>query len=190
MNISSNMPQYQRSWFTDFEKIPGSNRGVMTIKSEHLKDFEACCKERARIFKEAEASLPKRPMEVKLTDEQKKYLSETYDRTDMSVEEYHAFANDLYEFGILNDQDLKDMRIRTNELVPLEDGYSDKVVLRSSSYRTNKIYLPFNYYGGGNVLDWARYQASFRLYDSETQTHIHDRISRLFTRLCSVLEQM
>ena len=190
MNISSNMPQYQASWFNICKESSKTKCGAMTIKSEYLKDFEACCKERARIFKEAEASLPKRPMQVKLTDEQKKYLSETYDRTDMSVEEYHAFANDLYEFGILNDQDLKDMRIRTNELDPLEDGYSDKVVVRSSSYRTDKIYLPFNYYGGGNVLDWARYQASFQLYDSETQTYSYDRIGRLFNRLYSVLEQM
>ena len=39
---------------------------------------------------------------TKLTDEQKKYLAETYERTDMTEEEYHAFAKDLYEFGILD----------------------------------------------------------------------------------------
>ena len=107
MNIPTNMPAMSASWFTGFNDGKGFG-----VKPEHVKDFLACCEEQDRVYREAEASYVKRvPMQVKLTDEQKKYLAETYERTDMTEEEYHAFAKDLYEFGILDDQDLADLGV-------------------------------------------------------------------------------
>ena len=164
-----------------------------------MKDFLACCEEQDRVYREAEASYVKRvPMQVKLTDEQKKYLAETYERTDMTEEEYHAFAKDLHEFGILDDQDLADLGVTPGDgsadffgaCMLVGVGGMTTSTVRYSPLPPNQNYLGIYRFGGGNVLDWARYQASFQLCDTDTQSWSYDRFGHLFNRLYSVLEQM
>ena len=194
MNIPTNMPAMSASWFTGFNDGKGFD-----VKPEHVKDFLACCEEQERVYREAEASYVKRvPMQVKLTDEQKKYLSETYERTDMTEEEYHAFAKDLYEFGILDDQDLADLGVTPGDgsadffgaCMLVGVGGMTTSAVRYSPLPPNQNYLGIYRFGGGNVLDWARYQASFQLCDTDTQSWGYDRFGHLFNRLYSVLEQM
>lgn len=194
MNIPTNMPAMSASWFTGFNDGKGFD-----VKPEHVKDFLACCEEQDRVYREAEASYVKRvPMQVKLTDEQKKYLSETYERTDMTEEEYHAFAKDLYEFGILDDQDLADLGVTPGDgsadffgaCMLVGVGGMTTSTVRYSPLPPNQNYLGIYRFGGGNVLDWARYQASFQLCDTDTQSWGYDRFGHLFNRLYSVLEQM
>ena len=194
MNIPSNMPAMSASWFTGFNDGKGFD-----VKPEHVKDFLACCEEQDRVYREAEASYVKRvPMQVKLTDEQKKYLAETYERTDMTEEEYHAFAKDLYEFGILDDQDLADLGVTPGDgsadffgaCMLVGVGGMTTSTVRYSPLPPNQNYLGIYRFGGGNVLDWARYQASFQLCDTDTQSWGYDRFGHLFNRLYSVLEQM
>ncbi|MDE6934967.1 MAG: hypothetical protein K2P26_05095 [Oscillospiraceae bacterium] len=194
MNIPTNMPAMSASWFTGFNDGKGFD-----VKPEHVKDFLACCEEQDRVYREAEASYVKRvPMQVKLTDEQKKYLAETYERTDMTEEEYHAFAKDLYEFGILDDQDLADLGVTPGDgsadffgaCMLVGVGGMTTSTVRYSPLPPNQNYLGIYRFGGGNVLDWARYQASFQLCDTDTQSWGYDRFGHLFNRLYSVLEQM
>ena len=194
MNIPTNMPAMSASWFTGFNDGKGFG-----VKPEHVKDFLACCEEQDRVYREAEASYVKRvPMQVKLTDEQKKYLAETYERTDMTEEEYHAFAKDLYEFGILDDQDLADLGVTPRDgsadffgaCMLVGVGGMTTSTVRYSPLPPNQNYLGIYRFGGGNVLDWARYQASFQLCDTDTQSWGYDRFGHLFNRLYSVLEQM
>lgn len=194
MNIPTNMPAMSASWFTGFNDGKGFD-----VKPEHVKDFLACCEEQDRVYREAEASYVKRvPMQVKLTDEQKKYLAETYERTDMTEEEYHAFAKDLHEFGILDDQDLADLGVTPGDgsadffgaCMLVGVGGMTTSTVRYSPLPPNQNYLGIYRFGGGNVLDWARYQASFQLCDTDTQSWGYDRFGHLFNRLYSVLEQM
>ena len=194
MNIPTNMPAMSASWFTGFNDGKGFD-----VKPEHVKDFLACCEEQDRVYREAEASYVKRvPMQVKLTDEQKKYLSETYERTNMTEEEYHAFAKDLHEFGILDDQDLADLGVTPGDgsadffgaCMLVGVGGMTTSTVRYSPLPPNQNYLGIYRFGGGNVLDWARYQASFQLCDTDTQSWGYDRFGHLFNRLYSVLEQM
>lgn len=194
MNIPTNMPAMSASWFTGFNDGKGFG-----VKPEHVKDFLACCEEQDRVYREAEASYVKRvPMQVKLTDEQKKYLAETYERTDMTEEEYHAFAKDLHEFGILDDQDLADLGVTPGDgsadffgaCMLVGVGGMTTSTVRYSPLPPNQNYLGIYRFGGGNVLDWARYQASFQLCDTDTQSWGYDRFGHLFNRLYSVLEQM
>ncbi len=194
MNIPTNMPAMSASWFTGFNDGKGFD-----VKPEHVKDFLACCEEQDRVYREAEASYVKRvPMQVKLTDEQKKYLAETYERTDMTEEEYHAFAKDLHEFGILDDQDLADLGVTPGDgsadffgaCMLVGVGGMTTSTVRYSPLPPNQNYLGIYRFGGGNVLDWARYQASFQLCDTDTQSWSYDRFGHLFNRLYSVLEQM
>ena len=194
MNIPTNMPAMSASWFTGFNDGKGFD-----VKPEHVKDFLACCEEQDRVYREAEASYVKQvPMQVKLTDEQKKYLSETYERTDMTEEEYHAFAKDLHEFGILDDQDLADLGVTPGDgsadffgaCMLVGVGGMTTSTVRYSPLPPNQNYLGIYRFGGGNVLDWARYQASFQLCDTDTQSWSYDRFGHLFNRLYSVLEQM
>ena len=194
MNIPTNMPAMSASWFTGFNDGKGFD-----VKPEHVKDFLACCEEQDRVYREAEASYVKRvPMQVKLTDEQKKYLSETYERTNMTEEEYHAFAKDLHEFGILDDQDLADLGVTPGDgsadffgaCMLVGVGGMTTSTVRYSPLPPNQNYLGIYRFGGGNVLDWARYQASFQLCDTDTQSWSYDRFGHLFNRLYSVLEQM
>ncbi len=194
MNIPTNMPAMSASWFTGFNDGKGFG-----VKPEHVKDFLACCEEQDRVYREAEASYVKRvPMQVKLTDEQKKYLAETYERTDMTEEEYHAFAKDLHEFGILDDQDLADLGVTPGDgsadffgaCMLVGVGGMTTSTVRYSPLPPNQNYLGIYRFGGGNVLDWARYQASFQLCDTDTQSWSYDRFGHLFNRLYSVLEQM
>ena len=194
MNIPTNMPAMSASWFTGFNDGKGFD-----VKPEHVKDFLACCEEQDRVYREAEASYVKQvPMQVKLTDEQKKYLAETYERTDMTEEEYHAFAKDLHEFGILDDQDLADLGVTPGDgsadffgaCMLVGVGGMTTSTVRYSPLPPNQNYLGIYRFGGGNVLDWARYQASFQLCDTDTQSWSYDRFGHLFNRLYSVLEQM
>ena len=194
MNIPTNMPAMSASWFTGFNDGKGFD-----VKPEHVKDFLACCEEQDRVYREAEASYVKQvPMQVKLTDEQKKYLSETYERTNMTEEEYHAFAKDLHEFGILDDQDLADLGVTPGDgsadffgaCMLVGVGGMTTSTVRYSPLPPNQNYLGIYRFGGGNVLDWARYQASFQLCDTDTQSWGFDRFGHLFNRLYSVLEQM
>ncbi len=194
MNIPTNMPAMSASWFTGFNDGKGFD-----VKPEHVKDFLACCEEQDRVYREAEASYVKQvPMQVKLTDEQKKYLSETYERTNMTEEEYHAFAKDLHEFGILDDQDLADLGVTPGDgsadffgaCMLVGVGGMTTSTVRYSPLPPNQNYLGIYRFGGGNVLDWARYQASFQLCDTDTQSWGYDRFGHLFNRLYSVLEQM
>ena len=187
MNVGSDMPQYMAHWFTEPVIRPGHTGGFATIKPEYMEQFQQVYKERCAIAKAEEASLPPRPMQVKLTDEQKSYLSRTYNRSNMSAEEYEAFAEDLHTFGILNGKDLEDLRLRGGGFVLLEDAPCGTW---SSPLLPAENDCLFGSYGGGNVFDWVRYRASLQLYDEETGTYSYDRVGRLFNRLYSVLEQI
>ena len=94
------MPAMSASWFTGFNDGKGFG-----VKPEHVKDFLACCEEQDRVYREAEASYVKRvPMQVKLTDEQKKYLAflsigspckvEITGSTDITVAVLHTVRDD------------------------------------------------------------------------------------------------
>lgn len=187
LNVNSNLPQYMAHWFTEPVIEPGHTGGFATVKPEYMDEVRQVYKERLTIAKTAEAKRPLRPMKVELTDEQKGYLSKTYNRNNMSVEEYEAFAEDLHTFGILNEKDLENLQLRGSGFVPLEEAPGGNWL---SPLLPAENYCLFGSYGGGNVFDWARYRASLQCYDEETGTYSYDRGGRLFNRLYSVLEQM
>lgn len=192
MKIPDNIPKMPGSWFN----IEKDNWGV---KPEHVKDFLECCAEQDRVYREAEASYVKQvPMQAKLTDEQKKYLSENYERTDMTVEKFHAFAKDLHELGVLDDQDLADLGVTAGDgsadflgaCMYVGVGGVGTVTAKFSPLNPNMNYEGVYRFCGGNALDWARYQASFQLYNPDTQALTYDRLGHMYNRLFSVLEQM
>lgn len=194
MKIPDNMPTMPGSWFNGLNDGKGFG-----VKPEHMKDFLECCAEQDRIYREAEARYVKQvPMQVKLTDEQKKYLSENYERTDMTVEEFHAFAKDLHELGVLDDQDLADLGVTAGDgsadffgaCMYVGVGGVGSTIVRYSPLSPNLNYLGVYRFCGGNALDWARYQASFQMWNPDTKTDSYDRFGHIYNRLYSVLEQM
>ncbi|NCE63417.1 hypothetical protein D1159_02195 [Pseudoflavonifractor sp. 524-17] len=119
----------------------------------------------------------------KLTEEQKNALSEKYDPQNMTLEEYRSLLDDLCEYGILEEGDK--VFVGGENLVPL--ALSGPMV-QVSSY-SGPVH-PGLGRQGGNVIEWANYEASFRTMNVDTQKYEKTLRAVLFGRIGSVLEQL
>lgn len=120
---------------------------------------------------------------VKLTDEQKKYLSETYNTQNMSQKDFEAFVEDLHKFGILSDKDKSIL------------GYGDDDLRCFRTVCSVAPHVPGRNYNtlsdcDGNVLAWTKYQSSVEHFDPQAKKFYHSSASVLFARLHSVLQQI
>ena len=115
---------------------------------------------------------------IQLTEEQKAYLSK-YDSRNMSLEEYEALLKDLEEMGCFSGEETGILRYgtsaRLNGIWEAPDQYGGM----SGRFE----------YSGGNLLDWARFRASYEAAD-QNGARYHDRTALLFDKLCRVLKQL
>lgn len=86
-----------------------------------------------------------------LTDEQKEYLADNYNPSNMSQDEYQAFVNDLCKFGILEEQD-KDY-VSCSSLVPLDLSIPACEITKMVPGKPKFNFDDCN----DNVLDWANF---------------------------------
>lgn len=120
---------------------------------------------------------------VKLDKNQVKDLSTRYDPTNMSTDEYGAFVDELFNLGFMTDSDRLCAKygmvsLSNNEMSVLQwVPFSDRPMNRLEDV-------------DGNVLEWAKYRASFKTYNPATGSTYVDRTSRLLNRISDVLEQM
>ncbi len=120
---------------------------------------------------------------VRLTDEQRKYLSERYDTENMTKEEFGAFVEDLYKFGILSDKDKSNL------------GYGDDDLRCFRTVCSVAPHVPGRNYNtlsdcDGNVLAWTKYQSAIEHFDPQAKQFYHSSTALLYARLHNILQQM
>lgn len=175
------------SWFT---RVPGTEHGnvaVATLKGSYLKEAQKIAQEKIAAYTAADiqAARTEKTDRVKLTDEQKKYLADTYRPREMSREEYVAFARDLEKFGIINADDRRLLGCGEKKglsLSPVGERCGAWVSDISSALSFEDC--------RGNLLDWVRYRASFQKYDPASGAFYRDREARLYEKLSSALQQI
>ena len=122
--------------------------------------------------------------QVSLTEQQKQYLSATYNTQNMSEAEFAAFVEDLYQFGILTDRDKSIL------------GYGEKdSLLMWRTIDSVAPYVPGQDFDSlddckGNVLAWTKYQASVKNFDPQARKFYHSSSAILFARLNNILKQV
>lgn len=175
------------SWFTI---VPGSEHGnvaMATLKGSYLKEAQKIAQEKiaAHTAADVQAAMTEKTDQVKLTDEQKKHLSDTYRPHNMSQEEYTAFTKDLERFGVLTADDRRLLGCDEKKglsLSPIEEQCGVWVSDISNALSFEDC--------SGNLLDWVRYRTSFQKYDPASGAFYRDRETRLYEKLSSVLQQM
>jgi len=181
---------FNADWFTYKPVDPtGKVQGQYAIlKPEHKEDvasfYSAMREEHLQSTRELQTEI-KVNGSVKLTDEQKAALSEKYDPTDMSREDYVSFVDDLYEYGILEGDDRNWVQGREDGLVMVLPGATHTFQVSSASYQSAHFEDC-----GGNVLNWAKYMASFEYYDELLMGFAPTKSALLFGKIEDVLRQI
>ena len=106
-------------------------------------------------------------------------MSKTYDPQDMSQEEYDALLEDLQRLGVLS----------SGEVQILRYGASSRLngIWEASSAQPD---LSHHFkYCNGNLLDWARFRASYECLD-QSGNRYRDGTALLFDKLYCVLTQL
>lgn len=143
-------------------------------------------KEKLRAFME---DVKKNGTAVQLTEEQISQLSEKFDPNDMTYEDYHAFVDQLCDWGVLHREDIQYVSVSplAEGLIPLDFAESTAMVTETKNYQQFDRYFSSS---GGNVLDWTRYMATFEVLNPDTGSFERGRSSILFGKLRDVLEMM
>jgi len=134
---------FNADWFTYKPVDPtGKVQGqYAVIKPEHQDDvanfYSTMREEHLQSTRELQAEV-KANGSVKLTDEQKAALSEKYDPTDMSREDYVSFVDDLYEYGILEGNDRDAVQARADALVMVLPGAAHTFQVSGAPYQSTQ----------------------------------------------------
>lgn len=182
---------WNSSWFTYKPVDPtGKVQGQYAIlKPEHREDAKNLIAAQREQFlqetRELQAEV-KANGSVKLTDEQKAALSEKYDPSDMSREDYVSFVDDLYEYGILEGDDRDWVQARADGLTLVAPGATH---ITQGTSSTMPIMSRFEDCGG-NVLNWAKYMSSFEYFDELAMDFAPTKSALLFGKIEDVLSQI
>ncbi len=126
---------------------------------------------------------------VRLTKEQTSQLSARFDPNDMTYEDYHAFVDQLCDWGVLRREDVQYVSVSplAEGLIPLDFAEPAAVITQASNDRHFDRSFSSS---GGNVLDWTRYMATFESLNPDTGSFERGRSAILFGKLRDVLEMM
>lgn len=116
-----------------------------------------------------------------------KYLTEKYDATDMSGDEYDAFLNDLKQMGILDQTECLVVggEMRWSSLYTTQHSPKDIHTEPRMGFGEN-----FSQGWGGNALAWTKYQSSWKCYYDEIGDYDMNWNGAVFTVVHSILAQM
>lgn len=131
-------------------------------------------------------------LQVNLTEEEKDYLSSTYDPEHMSYSEYRAFLNDLCKFGYFAEEDKPFVSCGVESsgelmLIPLSYYPVCGASYTTNAYVPGQSEFPFK---SGNVLSWAGHHASYGSYNPAAGRFEKTEQALLFERLQDILRQM
>ncbi len=118
-----------------------------------------------------------------LTKEQAAELAKKYDPQNMTREEYYKFVEELCAYGVIPAEGKS--RVSGLSLTRLEDAETGAQISAPAQGVAYALQA-----GPNNILDWARYQASFEEFDPTSQTFRKSPSALLFNRMVQVLEQM
>ena len=183
---------FNADWFT-YKPITGKTGETIgqyaIIKPEFKKDVENFyATQREQHLEETRAlqAEVKANGSVKLTDEQKAALSEKYDPTDMSREDYVSFVDVLYEYGIFEGDDRSWVQGHSDGRVYVLPGAAGHAEISNP----NMPYMPHFDDCGGNVLNWAKYMSSFEYYDETLMNFAPTKSALIFGKIEDVLGQI
>ena len=177
-------PQFNRDWFvyngpyamvkTEFWDIAND-----TIDKMHEAQKAACAEAREQL-------------QENLTEEQKEYLSSTYDPENMSYSQYRAFLDDLCEFGCFAEEDKPFVSCGADSsgeltLIPLSYYPVCGASYTSDAYAPGQTSFPFK---SGNVLSWTRHLSSYGSFDPAAGRFEKTERALLFEKLHDILRQM
>ena len=123
----------------------------------------------------------------RLTEEQKRYLKDSFDLKNMSWEDYQSLIDKLCEFGALDQEDKKYLHCGFGG--SLEMTYVDL----SGPLTTARVEPNPTPNGGsfsdwkGDVLGWAKYLSGFQAWDPGSQSWQKTGEARLFEKLYGLL---
>lgn len=174
---------FQREWF----EVKG-NYGF--IKTEYMDTFQKTLEAQQ---KEAAESLADRlknsGTKTKLTEEQKKYLSENFDPENMSQLEYQAFVDKLCEFGVLDEADKDYVGYGVKgcglDLTPLSHVRTGASMVPA---RGNPMAYTASFSSSrGDAAGWAKYLSGVMGWNEKTNSWQKKPESILFGKISDVL---
>lgn len=128
--------------------------------------------------------------DTRLTEEQKRYLKDSFDLKNMSWEDYQSLIDKLCEFGALDQEDKKYLHCGFGG--SLEMTYVDL----SGPLTTARVEPNPTPNGGsfsdwkGDVLGWAKYLSGFQAWDPGSQSWQKTGEARLFEKLYGLLSRI
>ncbi len=126
-----------------------------------------------------------------LTAEQLAYLTENYDATNMTGEEYEAFAEDLKKMGILGRTEREAVHGENPRWGRLYDYHgSDHYPRTVNNEKKLGFGDDFSEGWGGNALAWTRYHSGERSWYDDIGDYDMNWSSAVFTLVHSVLVQI
>lgn len=131
-------------------------------------------------------------LQVNLTEEQKDYLSSTYDPENMSYSEYQAFLDDLCKFGYFAEEDKPFVSCGADSsgelmLIPLSYYPRCGASYTTDAYVPGQRDFPFK---SGNVLSWTKHLSSYGNFNPEAGRFEKTERALLFEKLQDVLRQI
>ena len=177
-------PTFNKDWFvyngpyamvkTEFWAIAND-----TIDKMHEAQKAACAQAREQL-------------QENLTEEQKDYLSSTYDPEHMSYSEYRDFLNDLCKFGYFAEEDKPFVSCGVESsgelmLIPLSYYPLCGASYTADAYVPGQREFPFK---SGNVLSWTKHISSYGSFNPTAGRFEKTEQALLFEKLQDILRQM
>lgn len=184
---------FQKEWF---DYVPAGDSGLYGVpKTEYQDLFNQTVKALEEQSKKNYESLTERVRasgsEVKLTEEQKQYLTESFNPKNMSRSEYQEFIDKLCEFGVLDEADKPYVSYGQAgsdlELIPLSVVNGRAYLMAANGYNPKGYTNSFSS-SRGNALNWASYLASIQVWDRGSFRLKPEAV--LFGRIKDVLEEI
>ena len=128
---------------------------------------------------------------VKLTEEQKEYLSEHFDPRNMSRADYQKFIDKLCEYGVLDEADKPYVNYGLTgselEAIPLSAINCEAYIMTADSDNLLCYTNSFSMFKS-NVLEWSGYLSGIRALEQNTGIWQKKPEAVLFGKIHNVLE--
>ncbi len=197
MNTISYVPERNLSKYFISKKGEGMPEQMTfgILREDMREELIAYMGEQKRMMQAADIKAAKAEKPVKLTKEQRAYLSGKYNPHHMTREEYTGFVQEMVEMGVLTEEETSFLNVGgAASAVPLFSPGTCGNRSMNTEDAPNYCYgceQPFSYASSkGDIMNWYSFEAAYRTYDETSQTYYLGRRERIFSRLYGVLKQM
>lgn len=181
------------------EGSSASGNATITLPSEEIKEaFKAYLQEGMKNVNMQGTSQEVEGSNVSLSDDDVAALAKKYDTQNMTQQEYDDFLEELYDLGVISEDELSLLGYSNNEdavaslVTPLDFGVLNRGFLANGDDLPANGWQPGFSLGASqvDVLSMAQWEKSFKYYDVDQSKWLQSNKAKAYEKIYDVLLTM